>query len=137
MNIHAPIEFVAGDDWEIVATLLDENGFPYDLSGSPTVKWRLIASSGLPVIGDAAIITFPDAIHGVCSVKVSNTVTSPVIGGRYYDALRLVMGGEVGTLLMGEISVIANPWLLAEQPQAQRTQILKVVETPRLLKYQR
>jgi hypothetical protein len=128
MTPHPPIEFVAGDDWEIVATLLDENGFPYNLTQSPVVKWRLVASSGLAVIGDEAIITFPDALHGVCSVVIQAHVTSSVVGGHYTDALRLVMGGETGTLLMGQVNVIGDPWLLPEQ------QTLKLVgsEMPRI-----
>jgi hypothetical protein len=115
MTTHSLIEFVAGDDWEIVATLLDENGFPYDLTAPHTIKWRLIAVNGIAVIGDAAVITVTDATHGVCSVRVPAAITSPLVGGVYTDALRLVMGGETGTLLMGPVSVIADPWAQAEQ----------------------
>jgi hypothetical protein len=133
MNLHPLIDFVAGDDWEIVATLLDENGRPYDLTGSHTIKWRLIAnSSGIAVIGDEAVITLPDAANGVCSVVIPSAITSPVVGGRYTDALRLVMSGETGTLLMGQVNVISDPWAFPEKQRLIERQKLKLIE----LKYE-
>ena len=38
---HALIDFYAGDDWEIRATLLDENGDPYNLSPLPDNRMGL------------------------------------------------------------------------------------------------
>jgi hypothetical protein len=111
---HPPIEFFAGDDWEIQATLLDENGEPYDLSGSPVIKWRLMDFHYVAIIGDEAIITLLDAPNGLVSVKIAAAVTTILNTGLYSDALRLVMGGESGTLLGGPIAVVADPWAKPE-----------------------
>ena len=53
---HPVIEFVAGDDWEIRATCLDENGNAYDLSGSPTIMYLLYDDQHSHII-DSPIIT--------------------------------------------------------------------------------
>ena len=114
-TLHPRINFVAGDDWEISATLLDENGIPYDLTlGNPVIKWRLVNVYGVAVVGDEAIITITNAANGICSVWVPSSVTSPVVGGLYVDALRLNAGNETGTLLMGLVEVTADPWLNPE-----------------------
>jgi hypothetical protein len=127
---HPLIEFVAGDDWEIQATLLDENGNAYNLTGAHTIKWRLVANSnGLAVIGDEAVITTINAINGIVSVMIPSSVTASVAGGRYTDFLRLIMSGETGTLLTGQVNVISNAWAFAEQQTLLERQKLKLVES--------
>jgi hypothetical protein len=112
---HPPIQFFAGDDWEIQATLLDEEGVPYDLTqGSPVIKWRLMDFRYVAIIGDEAIITFLNAPNGLVSIKIAGSVTTILNTGLYSDALRLVMGGESGTLLGGPIAVVADPWAFPE-----------------------
>jgi len=107
---HPLIEFVAGDDWEILATLLDENGNPYDLTQTPTIKWCLMDDRSRVVIGDEAIITVTDAENGQCSVLIPHTVSTTVAGGLYTDALRLTIAGATGTLLLGMVNVVGDPW---------------------------
>jgi hypothetical protein len=63
------LEYVAGDDWEIRATLLDESGKPYDLSGSPIIKWILYDSAHNHIVDREAIITIIDATAGVISIS--------------------------------------------------------------------
>lgn len=109
---HPLIEFVAGDDWEIVATLLDENGNPYDLTQSPTIEWCLLDEKQRRVIDDEAIITITDAENGKCSVLIPHSVTTTIGGGLYTDALRLTIAGSVGTLLVGMVNVIGDPWAI-------------------------
>ena len=113
---HPPIQFFAGDDWEIQATLLDETGTPYDLSGSPSpiIKWRLMDFRYTAIIGDEAIITILDPLNGFVSVKVAGSVTTILNTGLYSDALRLVMAGQSGTLLGGPVAVVADPWAKPE-----------------------
>jgi hypothetical protein len=119
MTRHDLIEYVAGDDWEILATLLDEDGQPYNFTlATSVVTWRLVDVNGVAVIGDEAQITYVDPVNGVVSVHIPAAATSPVTSGIYSDALRLAMGGEVGTLLAGPVNVIGNPWLKAEGQQA-------------------
>jgi hypothetical protein len=112
---HPRIEFIAGDDWEIQATLLDENGVPYNLNlGNPVIKWRLVNVYGVAVIGDEAIITIVDPPNGLVSVVVPSAITSPVVGGTYMDDLRLIMANETGTLLTGIVEVRGDPWINPE-----------------------
>lgn len=109
---HQLIEFVAGDDWEINVTLLDEAGHPYDLTQSPTIKWRMYSDAGVVVNDSQAIITVTDPANGGCSIFVAAAVSTTVPAGIYTDALRLIIGGESGTLLFGSIDVIGDPWRL-------------------------
>jgi hypothetical protein len=117
MSRHSPIDFVAGDDWEIQATLLDEDGTPYDLSGAsgaPNIMWCLNEQCGNQVISsDKVQISIIDALNGKCSVLIPSSVSVGVTGGFYTDALRLVMAGETGTLLMGMVNVICDPWTVS------------------------
>jgi hypothetical protein len=108
---HPDLEFVAGDDWEIATTLLDENGNPYDLTQPNTVKWILLNASQLVAIAsDKVTISYTAPTTGKCSVLVPSTVTTLVPGGAYTDYLRLIMSGQTGTLLIGPILVIGDPW---------------------------
>lgn len=118
---HPPIEFIAGDDWEIRATLLDELGVPYDLSQPHTIKWRLLNEKQVAMIGDDAIITITDGVAGKCSVKVPSAVSTVLVGGFYMDALRLTMAGETGTLWFGVVNVVSDPWANAEGAMFART----------------
>jgi hypothetical protein len=111
MTPHPPLTVAAGDDWEIDATLLDEEGFPYDLTASAsTIKWRLLDKFSRPVIGDEAVITITDELAGKIQIHVPAAVTSEVRSGRFTDAIRLQMGGATGTLSMGWVTVVADPW---------------------------
>jgi hypothetical protein len=106
---HSRIEFVAGDDWEIQATLLDENGNPYDLTGTHQIKWCLMDVRHQVVLGDEAIITVLDAINGLVSVVLPAAVTTNIDEGLYTDFLRLIIG-QTGTLLQGLVEVTGDPW---------------------------
>lgn len=120
---HAGFQFVAGDDWEIRATLLDENGAPYDLA-TATIKWGMFGSgsSTLPVIGEGAYsLSIIDADSGTCSIKVLAAKTTTIKGGQYHDALRIISGGVTSTLSTGIIYVTDDPWA------ATQAAMLKVV----------
>jgi hypothetical protein len=107
---HPVIEFVAGDDWEIRATCLDENGNAYDLSGSPTIMYLLYDDQHSHIIDSPIITIMGDPKLGNISIIIPSSETAVIAGGTYSDALRLIIQGSVGTLLMGPVSVIANPW---------------------------
>ena len=107
---HPVIEFVAGDDWELRATLLDELGNPYDLSGSYTILYLLYDDQHSHIIDSPIITVMGDPKLGDISIIIPSSETAVIVGGTYNDALRLIIQGSVGTLLMGPVSVIANPW---------------------------
>jgi hypothetical protein len=111
---HAQQSWTAGDDWQINATLLDENGAPYNLSGisgTPEIKWALMNRDYKRVLDVADVsIVIVDAAAGKCSINVPAAKTSPLAAGRYTDVIRIVTGGITSTLCYGPLSVMADPW---------------------------
>lgn len=112
---HASMDWFAGDDWEIRATLIDENGVPYDLSGTHEIKWSLVNHAHVRVLDeDDAVITVTDALAGKCTIMIPAAKTVSLPRGHYQDAIRIVIGGITSTLATGPIYVTDDPWVLAE-----------------------
>jgi hypothetical protein len=108
---HAAVTWFAGDDWQINATLLDENGNAYNLGQPNTIKWCLIDAAYNYALDEGDVsITITDAAAGQCMILVPAAKTSPLPGGRYSDAIRIVIGGVTSTLSVGPIYVSADPW---------------------------
>jgi hypothetical protein len=113
-TVHKPLTWFAGDDWEIRATLIDEAGQPYDLSGSHTIKWALVDSAHHKVLDEtAADITIVDGPAGKCRILIPADKTTKLLAGHYQDAIRIVIGGITSTLSTGPMFVAADPWLAA------------------------
>jgi hypothetical protein len=107
-------QFIGGDDWEISATLLDENNNPYNLTGAE-IKWTLIDNAGHRVLADGDIaISITNAAAGTCLITVMATKTTTILGGRYSDALRIIKGGVTSTLSLGAVQVITDPWIVVQ-----------------------
>ena len=124
---HEIVSWTAGDDWQIKATLLDENGNPFDLSGTPQIKWALMDSAFHRVIDEDNVnIAVTDAAAGQCSITIPAVISSP-LAGRYTDVIRIVFGGVTSTLSYGSISVAADPWAAAEASAQQQTKLRRVV----------
>jgi hypothetical protein len=120
MTVHSDQYWTAGDDWLINATLIDENGEPYDLSGTPVIKWALVNANGVTALDqDDATIFIVDALGGRCSIQVAAAKTSPLPGGNYLDSIRLVFNGTTSTLSYGNIFVAADPWAAATATASQ------------------
>jgi len=108
---HFDIYWTAGDDWQIDATLLDETGAPFDLSGTPEILWALVDAAGSRALDETdAIITVTDLLAGTCRIEIPATATSPLPGGHYNDVIRIVIDGVTSTLSYGHIHVTADPW---------------------------
>jgi hypothetical protein len=111
---HFDIYWTAGDDWQIDATLLDETGAPFDLSGTPDIKWALVDAAGARALDETdAIISVTDVVAGTCRIQIPATATSPLAGGNYNDVIRIVVEGVTSTLSYGHIHVTADPWAAA------------------------
>lgn len=105
---HPAVSLVAGDDWEIHATLLDENDVPFDLT-SATILWTLVNQDYEHAIDPGmANIAIVDALAGTCTIQIPATVTSPLAAGFYTDILRIVTGGITSTLWFGSFYVMAD-----------------------------
>lgn len=111
MSTHQDYYWTAGDDWQINATLIDNSGAPFDLSGTPDIKWAFVTEAGDTVLTEAdADITVTDAPAGRCAIVVLAAKTSPLIEGRYTDMIRINYGGVPSTLSHGLNWVTADPW---------------------------
>ena len=111
MSTHEDYYWTAGDDWQINATLLDYAGAPFDLSGTPDIRWSLTSEAGETVLTEADIdIVVMDADAGQCAIQVPKTVTTDLAEGRYTDMVRIVYGGVSSTLAHGLNWVTADPW---------------------------
>lgn len=110
MTEHDIIDWVAGDDWEVQATLIDESGQPYDLSGSE-IKYALLDAAYRRVLDNAHVdITVLNAAAGKCSIIVPSDVSKTVAGGKYNDVIRIVSGGITSTLAFGPVWVSTDPF---------------------------
>lgn len=122
---HTVFELIGGDDWEISAELLDENGNPYNLTAAQ-VKWTLVNNAGQQILDDVDVsIATVDAVAGTCLIRVAAARTTSIGGGRYSDALRIVTGGVTSTLCIGPIQVVIDPWRVAQATASRAT--LRVV----------
>ena len=109
-STHAQQFWTAGDDWQIDATLLDANGNPFDLN-STIIKWALMDASFRRALDETDVnIAIRDAAEGQCSIMVPAEKTSPLLGARYSDYIRVISGGITSTLSNGLIYVAADPW---------------------------
>jgi hypothetical protein len=107
---HAAFTFYAGDDWEILATVFDENGAPFDLTGAE-ILWTLNDGTGTPVFQDGDVtISVVDAATGTCSIVIPADKSTAVAGGKYTDALRIITTDATSTLGVGAIYVTADPF---------------------------
>jgi hypothetical protein len=110
---HDDIALVAGDDWFIAGTLVDENGVPLDLSAAETVQWVLLGPDGLPALPpDATTVEIADpATGGLVNVTVPSSFTKNLYPGNYVDALRVVMTETSRSMVwQGIVGVWANPF---------------------------
>jgi hypothetical protein len=107
---HKMITWTAGDDWEIDATLLHEDGTPYDLTGPHTIKWALLDAANSRVLDETDVnITTVNALAGTIAIKIAASLSSP-LSGVYTDTIRIVYAGTTSTLSHGYINVRSDPW---------------------------
>jgi len=111
-SVHETVNWTAGDAWQINATLVDDTGTPFNLSGSPPIKWALLTEAGQTVLDETdATVVIIDGVNGKCAIQIPAAKTSPLPGGRYSDMIRIIFGGIPSTLSYGLIDVAANPWV--------------------------
>lgn len=113
MSKHDTIEFVAGDDWEIRATLNEPDGTAMDLNGA-LFAWTLHDRYGSRVIeANEVTINITDAALGKLKVIVPSAVTTRLTSVIYYEALRVTRNGAACTPLMGDLRVDVDPMKVA------------------------
>lgn len=103
--IHPPLQFYAGDTWELVWNCNDVDGNPLDLTNALSIEWKL---DTLPVrqnvrtdeLGGNISVIQP-ATGGQCVLTLPPTVTTTITPGYYFDQLRV-------TTATGFVSVQAS-----------------------------
>jgi hypothetical protein len=111
MSTHEDYYWTAGDDWQIDAKLIDLNGVPFDLGGTPDIRWSLMTEAGDTVLTEADVeIVVTDAPGGLCEIQIPAAKTGPLAEGRYTDMIRIVYLGITSTLAHGLNWVTADPW---------------------------
>lgn len=105
-------EYVIGDTWDLTATILDERGGPFDLTGC-TVLFTLKRKSDTAANDNAALcklstgsgIVVADPTSGVAAITVPASVTAQLSTNRYkYDVRVVNAGGEPKTVVLVEFS---------------------------------
>ena len=111
LSHHDPIDFTAGDDWDIGATLQRPDGSAYDLTNA-TITWVLRDPDGVPVFvdGDYSINITPPSTDGQFIIAVAAAKTASLRPGRYLDWLRATDAAGTDTFWTGMILVDPNPW---------------------------
>ncbi len=104
--LHEPIEVIAGEPWEIPATLVDANGSPVDLAGA-RLGWVLIDSGDNPVALTAEV-TVTDAAAGGIRISIDGNDTAGLDPGYYNDGLQVTMPGGERCAWHGRLQVDAN-----------------------------
>ena len=124
---HPSVYWFGGDDWQVNATLLDENGNPFNLTEPGTrIQYALMNSFDQRALDETDVtISVVDAAAGQITISVPAAKTSPLPGGKYNDTIRIMFGGYTSTLSYGPVSVTADPWLapipaVAELPPRMR-----------------
>jgi hypothetical protein len=109
---HTFLELMAGDDWEIYATLMDG-----DVGPPAIIDWLLYNSANVRILdaGDYSL-TVLDPIEGDVLIQVPAAITAGIGRGVYTDALRIVAGGVTNTMMRGAIYVEADPWRTTRSP---------------------
>ena len=111
LSHHDPIDFTAGDDFDIGGTLQRSDGTAYDLTNA-SVVWMLRGPNGAPALQDGQYTINLNAplTAGLIVIAVAATVTSTLRPGRYLDWLRATDSAGTDTFWTGIISVSPNPW---------------------------
>lgn len=118
LSHHADLERVAGDDWTITCTVVDETNTPLDLTGADDIQWMLLGGDGLPAIPElsATVAAAADPTTGVVTVTLPHDITGTLNPGRYPDALRVILAGKRTVVSEGLIMVDANPFAAIDAP---------------------
>jgi hypothetical protein len=91
MPEHPPKRFVAGDEWQIDASLQDCDGNPINLT-NVELNWFLLDRGKHRVIdGNGVTVTVTDRQGGKCLIAVGAAITDSLSPGTYSDMLRVTL----------------------------------------------
>src|SRR5690348_5271084 len=94
-NIHDPLTFDVGDDWVIKIFCTNSDGTPMDLTGAPSVVWKLESASTRSimftlVLGNGISMLQPFTL-GICVVWLKAAQTATLAPGPYFDKCVVTM----------------------------------------------
>lgn len=108
--IHPPLQFYAGDTWEIVWSCLDVNGQPLDLTGA-SIVWKLDTLQGQNILTQdltSSISILQPSTGGQCMLTLPSVVSGQIPPAYYQDQLRVTTAtGVVTTQASGRVQCLA------------------------------
>jgi hypothetical protein len=105
---HHRLELVAGDDWQLDATMLDPSGEPIDLTDA-ILEWTLLNSKGFRVVNPGDYNITIGSEPGTVTVKITAASSALIAPGAHTDWWRVTVDGIAQTLLSGDIGVHSDP----------------------------
>lgn len=98
-----------GESKDVRVTVVDQDGVPFDLSGS-TVRWEAqpdLTASGASIIkatgGQGITLTNPT--QGIFTIRLDPADTLGLAGGFYHEAQVTDSAGNVATVLTGRLTI--------------------------------
>lgn len=106
-NVHGGVVVYQGDDLVIEGALHAADGSPLNLSGTPTITWRVQAPDG-SVAFDYSVgngITVVDTAAGLINIVVPKAATTGLAPGVYTDQCRAGVSGLTEMQWTGTLDV--------------------------------
>jgi hypothetical protein len=97
------LKFVPGEAWRIVATLLDREGKPLDLTDA-SIGWTLLDQRGALVSTNAIIAVLDPPTAGIVDIELTAATTRTIAPGLYTDELQITLAGR--TSIVRGMSII-------------------------------
>lgn len=105
-------DFARGDDWTVRCTIRDAEGQIVDITGYS--YWMTLKSDvssadpGQAQVGPV-VAGSPDASSGIIYITMPKSQTASLAPGVYnYDIQQVDLSGDVTTLLLGKLNVVAD-----------------------------
>lgn len=114
MQLHADIELVIGDEWQITGTLLGDGDQPIDLQPEVALDWVLLGPDGARIQGldTVTIDRLSPSTNGQLLITLPESLTQTLDPGRYTDAVRAWVGGAPAQMWRGIILAAADPFYI-------------------------
>jgi hypothetical protein len=87
---------MADEEWQIEATLLDNDGNPANLTNVDLDWFLLDQANSLVINGEGVRIDVKDRADGKCCITVASEVTAKIAPGLYSDRIRLTLHSGKG-----------------------------------------
>lgn len=127
--VHINESLVAGDDWQLVATLTDVADSPLQITDPSQVKWTLLDSNHNTALAGTNFTISLGTGPGVVIVTIAAASSTLLKGGTYHDFWRVTLNNITTTVLQGALLVQADPFTAPQAAALKPTSKNPVVRT--------